>query len=158
MLTLQTRDRFVVLSTSATAPDEWTEVYARPRELFGSQMLDAHIRVLRQGDDVFLVSGGGNSKGQVTRYDAAARTWTTITPADAGYPSPLAALPAGALARFDGKPVQGGRFFEVSSDAGAHWERRGEQRHSFGPLLFTSGSIGYVVVNGSLAETDTIGQ
>lgn len=156
VLTLQTRDRFVVLSTSAAAPGEWTELYARPRELFSSQMLDTHVRVLRGSEHLFLVSGGPSSKAQVTRYDGMTRAWTTVTPDDAGLPTGLVPLPDGSLARFDGMPVSGGRYFRISSDAGAHWDKRAELRRSFGPVLFTSDSTGYVVINGPMSELDPV--
>ena len=145
LVILQTRDRFIGLSTSVAAPGQWTEQFSQPRQLFRASAADARGFVLRAGDDLALVSGSNIAQQKTIRYDRQARTWAVATLDTDGLPECWAMLPDGRLARFQQVNLSRDRFFELSSDSGMHWDRRAELHFSWGSLLFVSNDIGYVV-------------
>jgi hypothetical protein len=148
LVVLQTRDRFVGLSTSRVSPGQWTEQFARPRALFATPSGDAQGFVMRTGEHLVFASGGNMGKQETVTYDSKARSWKAVPVETTDLPLHWALLPDGRLARFDGYPITGGRFFTLSSDGGAHWEKGGELGATFAPLLFVSNETGYAVRGG----------
>lgn len=144
LVVLQTRDRFIGLSTSTAAPGQWAEQFSQPRQLFRASAADARGFVLRAGDNLALVSGSNIAKQKTVRYDLQTRHWEVAALDSDGLPECWTMLPDGRIARFQQVNLSRDRFFELSADGGLHWERRAELHATWGSLLFVSNDIGYV--------------
>ena len=156
LVMLQTRDRFIGLSTSRSSPGQWTEQFSRPRNLFTNPSGDAQGFILRTGDHLVFASGGNMGKQETVTYDSKARSWK-VTPVDTtDVPMHWALLDNGKLARFDGYPITGGRFFTLSSDGGARWEKGAELGGTFASLLFVSNDTGYAIRGGFPVDVEFV--
>lgn len=153
LVVLQTRDRFIGLSSSLSAVGTWREQFNRPRQLFSRQDFDASGVVYQAGERIMLATGSVEAKLEVLSYDASARTWTAPAPEGSGLPGGWAALPDGSLGRFRGIPLTG-MYFAMSQNNGATWDKRGELNWANGPLLFVSDTTGYVVRTDSTPAFD----
>ena len=143
LVVLQARDRYVGLSTSRSAPGQWTELFSRPRPLFSNFAFDTQGAVYQSGDTVVLASGSVESKQEMLAYDKGTRTWKLTAGGDSALPFGWASLHDGGVGRFRGIPLTG-MYFAVTRDGGASWEKRGELNWANGALLFTSDQTGYV--------------
>lgn len=153
LVVLQTRDRFIGLSSSLGAVGNWREQFTRPRQLFSRPDFDASGTVYRAGERVTLATGSVEAKPEVTSYDQSAKLWKPAPVNAGGLPWSWAALPNGNLGRFGGIPLTG-MYFSMSQDNGATWDKRGELNWANGPLLFVSETTGYVVRTDSTPAFD----
>lgn len=153
LVVLQTRDRFIGLSSSLGAVGTWREQFNRPRQLFSRADFDAAGVVYRAGERVTLATGSIEAKPEVLTYDQNAKLWKPAAVEGGGLPSGWGALPNGHLGRFRGIPLTG-MYFVLSQDNGATWEKRGELNWANGPVLFTSDTTGYVVRTDSTPAFD----
>ena len=153
LVVLQTRDRFIGLSSSLGAVGTWREQFSRPRQLFSRADFDASGIVYQAGQRLTLATGSIEAKPEVLTYDQNTKTWQPAAVEGGGLPSNWAALPNGNLGRFRGIPLTG-MYFAMSQNNGATWEKRGELNWANGPVLFVSDTTGYAVRTDSTPAFD----
>jgi len=159
LVVLQTRDRFLGLSTSRASPGTgtWTERFSRPRQLFRASGADAQGLVVRSGDSLVFASGSLLARQETLTWDSKLRSWKPAALDTDGVPYYWTVLADGSLVRFEGIPLTGGRFFNMSSDGGAHWEKRAKLPFRWGPLVFVSDQTGYVVCTAGPPDFERVG-
>ena len=153
LVVLQTRDRFIGLSTSKRKPGQWTEQFSRPRALFSNPTLDANGVVLKSGENLVVAAGSVEAKLEVVTYDKNKRAWKATALNESGSPLSWVSLGDGSIGHFGGIPLTG-MYFTVSNDSGVTWERRGDLNWANNSLLFVSNKIGYVVRTDSTPALD----
>ncbi|MEW6024586.1 MAG: hypothetical protein AB1807_20875 [Pseudomonadota bacterium] len=144
LVVLQTRDRFVGLSTDRAAPGTWREHFSYPRYLSMGGDFDANGAVRLAGERLLFASFGEDSATELLAYDRVGRKWSAVK-TEGGAPfDKWAMLPGGQIGSFRGIPMTG-MYFTMSQDGGTSWQRRGDLNWATGPLLFVSDTVGYVM-------------
>ena len=142
---LQTRDRFIGLSTSVASGGAWKEQFSRPRALFFSSTMDAIGMVLQSEKRIVVATGGMESKLEVLVLDQGSENWRVANLDESGTPTDWTAIPGGNIGRFRGIPLTG-MYFSTSQDGGITWEKRGNLNWVSGSRpLFVSDQTGYVI-------------
>jgi hypothetical protein len=148
-IVLQTRDRFIGLSTSATSGGVWKEQFSRPRSLFSNSAFDASGVVLEPERRIVVVTGGMESKLEVSVLDQESENWRVANLDESGTPTHWTVIPGGSIGRFRGVPIS--MYFSASQDGGITWEKRGDLSFANGITpLFVSDQSGYVLRRDSI--------
>jgi len=146
---LQTRDRFIGLSTSATSGGAWEELFSRPRALFSNSASDARGAVLQSEKRIVVAMGAIESKLEVLVLDEGAESWKVANLSDSGTPNNWVVIPDGSIGRFRGIALS--MHFSTSQDGGITWEKRGDLSFANGgPPLFVSDQMGYAIRRNSI--------
>lgn len=153
LVVLQTRDRFIGLTPSATPGSGWKEQFSRPRALSLNPAHDANGTVLESGKRIIVATGSAVSNIELVVLDPGSENWKIANLDENGAPTnwaPIpggsiwAPIPGGSIGRFRGIPLTG-MYFSASQDGGLTWEKRGNLNWTNGSLLFASNRVGYVV-------------
>jgi hypothetical protein len=153
LVIVQGRDRFVGLSTSRSAPGQWTEQFSRPRALFLNTTTDAQGKVFTAGEKIFLATGSVEAQREIVRYDTSERAWKPVALSSKGSTATWVPFSDGRIGAFAGIPLTG-MYFNVSADYGTSWQRLGDLNWANGSLMFVSDATGFVVRTDSIPVSD----